>query len=78
MGYQIGEPLKPCPFCGSHALWWDDERLVHSKGDQLQLVFGIKCSREGCILDSRSKFYLTETAAGEAWNTRIKKEDNDG
>jgi len=66
----MSEALKPCPFCGGHAVF--EPRLECSV---------IRCSNRlsGCPVNMRTgKNHKTFDEARSAWNTRTEERANDG
>jgi hypothetical protein len=75
----MGETLKPCPFCGSRAEWFEDEHDEDS--------FYVSCSNLDCYATmgrlTNGKGYSVSvfgiaSAAIEAWNRRAPTEPDTG
>jgi len=62
--------LKPCPFCGSEAVYFEDVRFRDIPGE-LWMVYGAKCSNIDCIMNQDQKFYRNKCEARRAWNKRV-------
>ena len=72
----VGTELKPCPFCGSDGVMFQDYRFINTP-DDFWLVYGAMCSNSQCIAHQGEKFYKTEYDARLAWNTRVGDNQND-
>ena len=68
----IGEPLKPCPFCGEDGVMFEDYRFKNNPED-MWLVYGVQCSNSDCIMHQTQKFYSNEYLARRAWNQRKER-----
>ena len=59
------EELKPCPFCGSEAFFWN---LGYEHGEK------ISCENDCVTMPPRHDVWFTNREeAIKAWNTRINK-----
>ena len=56
------KPLKPCPFCGSHA------ELLHTKAWD----YFVRCTDKGCAARTR-QYHENDAGAVNAWNTRAER-----
>lgn len=68
------ESLKPCPFCGSDGVMFEDLRYRNDPLD-MWVVYGVKCSNKDCIMDQTQHYYPYESSARQAWNRRDTKEN---
>ncbi len=55
----MSEKLKPCPFCGSEAFLINEGKF-----------WAADCENIDCII-RRTRYYITEQEAVEAWNRRV-------
>lgn len=72
MFYSDSDILKPCPFCGSEAVYFEDVRYRDTPSE-LWMVYGVKCSNRDCIMDQEQKFYRNQFEAKRAWNKRMNE-----
>jgi len=62
-GWEMSDKLKPCPFCGGEAVFYNNEPLAQ-----------IRC-RKDISCRFRSMVYLTNEEATIVWNTRIIEDE---
>jgi len=63
------EELKPCPFCGSKAIFKEHPYDVFKRGSPM--TYFVVCSNDECIRP-RMSFWSNKKAI-DAWNLRICK-----
>ena len=59
--------IKPCPFCGSEARFW--QRVSNYPADTDQ-AWDIVCTNDVCYLAEGADYYLSKTAVSKLWNSR--------
>lgn len=63
---RVWKRLKPCPFCGAEAGYFDDP-----KSDAPHLRYHVYCCGVGCYAEGPYK--STRAAAVRAWNSAPRK-----
>ena len=64
--------MKPCPFCG--VVPWG---IQHHAPEWEPVQYYINCENNKCpVEDVRSGWFKSKEEAVEAWNRRVKDEDN--
>lgn len=61
----MGEPLKPCPFCGGPA-----NLQRHRIAEDAEVAF-VHCLRCGTSTEQFEDAYAPTDQARDAWNTRV-------